>query len=534
MDAGGRPEASGLEVASEGNASAIPKRVVFAVFAIAFVVFAQYGAQGRLGRDDAVYVYSGQQFAEGVPHYVSVFEVKGPLSPILTGVAITAGRALGVGDVYAARGFYLIISALAVVAVFLFSAALLRDRYAGLLSAAVMTGAFGFGQHALSGPRAKTPMVLFVALTLWLITTRRWLWAGFAAALAGLVWQPTAVFGLVAIAAAWLQAEGTREKVRAATAVCAGALIPLVLVVCYFAVEGALVEFIDGYVLFNLQYLDRAGETLATRFAALGNTLFRSYRPMGALIAIGLAAALAVGLMRLRARGFAEFARDRWAPVLASLLLAAAWSVVDYQSYPDFFVFLPFAALGAGLVLRRAAEGIAREQVEGGRTSGAARLGVGASLAVCGLLVVMAGWSYRLSADTGFVRQTRDARRIAEAVGAPEMVLAIGSPEWLVLQRRRHIDPYVFIIAGIDRQIEARAPGGFDGWLTSLEAAGADVVVLGSTWMELDHQRRFDAWLARHYQKVRVGSWALHVRKERVDLLERLRGFRLRRPGSAS
>jgi len=48
------------------------------VFALAAFVYSQYGLYADLGRTNGIVLYSGQKMAEGIPHYVSIFDVITP------------------------------------------------------------------------------------------------------------------------------------------------------------------------------------------------------------------------------------------------------------------------------------------------------------------------------------------------------------------------------------------------------------------------------------------------------------------------
>src|SRR6476646_9791806 len=55
--------------------------------AAGLLLLTRYGIHGSLGRDEAIYAYSGQQVAHGVAPYVSMFDPKGPLASLLAGFA---------------------------------------------------------------------------------------------------------------------------------------------------------------------------------------------------------------------------------------------------------------------------------------------------------------------------------------------------------------------------------------------------------------------------------------------------------------
>ena len=55
------------------------------ILALSALVYRQYGFAGPLTRDDAIYLYSGQQMAQGTPPYLSIWDHKGPLAPMIAG-----------------------------------------------------------------------------------------------------------------------------------------------------------------------------------------------------------------------------------------------------------------------------------------------------------------------------------------------------------------------------------------------------------------------------------------------------------------
>ena len=73
------------------------------VFAVALITFSQYGFYGKLLRDDAIFLYGGQRLAEGVAPYLGIFDVKGPIAPMVAGLGALISKWLGWDDVYTVR-----------------------------------------------------------------------------------------------------------------------------------------------------------------------------------------------------------------------------------------------------------------------------------------------------------------------------------------------------------------------------------------------------------------------------------------------
>src|SRR5918998_2866006 len=89
------------------------------ILALAAFVYGLYGFGDVLLRDYSIYLYSGQRMAEGIPPYVSVFDHKGPLSPMLAGLGVILSQQLSWDDVLTVRLVFFATVCLTVVAVYL-------------------------------------------------------------------------------------------------------------------------------------------------------------------------------------------------------------------------------------------------------------------------------------------------------------------------------------------------------------------------------------------------------------------------------
>ena len=181
------------------------------VFLVAAFAFSRVGTEAAFVHDQGVYVYGGQQMLEGVPPYVSIFDAKAPFGTVLCAAGIWGGRLLGVDDLLAARTLFFLLACLCVVAIYYLVLVLFDSPWQAALSSAVFIGFREFGAHSMAGPLPKTAAVLFVVTTLVLAARRRWFWAGLGAGLAAVTWQPTAVYALMVVCLAWLQAEDSRR-----------------------------------------------------------------------------------------------------------------------------------------------------------------------------------------------------------------------------------------------------------------------------------------------------------------------------------
>lgn len=483
--------------------------VVIAVLLLgaSFFAFSQNGFEGRMWRDHGILMYSGQQMAKGVPPYVSLFDHNGPLSFLIAGAAIIVANAWSVDDVFAVRMVFCALSALAVVALYLLTLTLFGSRSVGLLSAIVFIGLECFARDAGSGPRVKTPMVLFEILCLLFAARKNWFSAGLFGSLAPLVWQPAGIYAVAAVLFAALQSARGRERASSLTRAIAGTLLPIVVVSGYFVYKNAFGEFVNSAVLFNLIYVEQVPATLIQHFANPIAAVYRAY-PLGVFpIVLGFLATLAFCVWRLRENGGSIsklLATDRFAVFLVSFLAMVIWSLIDFQGGPDLFVLLLYVAIGFGWLLYLAL-GHVMDILHLGRAARRAVLAV-----LCIILVMTEAGYYRKTRNDGLQEQRRLAHQIEDEFGRDCRLITISSPEILVLLNKTNPNRYLIIASGIDNLIDATEPGGFEGWLRQLEAYDAPVIALGPitgrrAQMVMD-------WLNAHYEARKVGTWTLFVK----------------------
>lgn len=477
------------------------------VVVIAAFIFGLGGFEGRLLRDNAIYVYSGQQMALGVPPYVSIFDHKGPLAPMLCGTAVVLGRWLQLDDVLACRIIFFLISILSVGSLFLLAEKLFSSTRVAFIASMTLVAFGGFGVFATSGPRAKSPMVLFEILALYLTASRRWFWAGLCGSLAALTWQPTVIYPVVTLFLALAQASSGKEAMRNAARALGGILLPVAVVTLWFFQKQALTELVEGWITFNLVHLDQEGATVFSNILRIGGALLTGFAFMLVPILLGLVAIPLFWARRLK--GYSRslrpwIAQDACASLLLTFPLPFFWSLLDFQDVPDLFVFLPYAALGFAWLLHRAFDtsAIAR--------SGGRRAPTIFTWAVLVFLVGVSAIQYLYVRNNGLHEQRQWAATLNARLGKTDQLLSIGVPEALVLSGRTNPNPYVFILRGIGHRIAHRSPGGFDGWLHQLEKAAPSIVLVGETSDAF--RPRIEDWLTSHYDRSDIGQWAVYHR----------------------
>jgi DolP-mannose mannosyltransferase len=518
VELGGRPHISTKGFAQRGKlASAGQLAFPLFVFTLAAFVYGLYGFDGTLLRDQAIYLYSGQRMAEGIPPYVSIFDHKGPLSPMLAGLGVMLSEGLNWDDIYTVRLVFFAIGCLTVVAVYLLGKSVFRSQAVGFFAALTFLGFYAYGYQAASGPEPKTPMVLFQALSLLLASRKRWFWAGFFGSLAFLVWQPMGIFALVTFVLAITRPR--EERFGAALRALGGIATPLVATVAYYYYHGALDDLLDGVVLFNALHLTRGQHTTSplvlrmlsdpSLITSTIREIYTSYSTMMVPIILGLF--MIVRLYFLRPYEY------RFAPILLAFPAPFLWGLLDFQLHQDFFVYLPYAAIGFGALLA-----LLIDHAKNPRLLAALLSAVLIVVALATTLEqVNASAAYTvLGTEIDLAQQREGALEIEDRLGEDAKIASINSPQVLVLLHRENPNPYPFITAGIDRQIEAETPGGFEGWLRDLEEFDPDAIVffgegqyvLPTSDLTTEHYPELVDWLNSRYHVEKIGPWWLYAK----------------------
>ncbi|MDP9479424.1 MAG: hypothetical protein M3R38_27760 [Actinomycetota bacterium] len=319
-----------------------------------------------------------------------------------------------------------------------------------------------------------------------------------------------AIFPLVTLVLATVQPR--RGRTTAIVLALAGIGLPLVAVSAYFWYHGAFVKLLDGFILFNVLYGDRGDQSILSRLLAPARVALHGYGTAFLPILVGFVMIVYLHFSRtVRYGSLGNVLRgDALAPVLLTFPVVVLWALLDFQWYPDLYVFLPYVAVGFGrfldLVVRRA-EGSEKLALPGG-------VGRLFTVGLCAFLVVLAavsasdGINDRLR--SGFAVQKRATTQIEERFGRDAKLVSVGVPQVLVLGHRSNPNPHAFIVAGIDQYIHANTPGGFEGWLRELQGYDPDVIAFGKT--KGVHKQELMSWLHSRYREERVGPWRLFVK----------------------
>ncbi len=402
----------------------------------------------------------------GDPPYVGILNRAGPLAHLIPALGVAVGRVSPVDEVLSMRALFAALAAGCVALTYVVARDGFGSRLAGIVAAAAVVSFEAFTALASHGPREKVPMVLFMLAALAAVLARRWLLAGLAVSLATLTLQ-IAFFALLPALVVALAAAPAGTRLRGLGRAVTGGLIPGAIVVLYYALSATVADLMLGFVLLNAD--SRPANPLladpATAWAKLVCGFgWSTWAFVGGLLALA-------GLAGWR---LASPARRRHPRTTATAVLATgavgglAWTLRDFDHYPDALLLLPFAALGLGAVSAEVAE----------------RVRPPAGLAmVAASAVVLAGTGVHYAAthrdDTLRWQRASVAAALEELPGAT--LWSLEAPQALVLAGRANPTRHQMLASGLPAYIDRTWTGGLSGFFRWNLDREPDLVVIGST-----------------------------------------------------
>jgi hypothetical protein len=464
-----RPSGAQAAAFDRGDAGAAA-----ALAAGALAYFASFAPWNRpVLLDAATWDWMATEVARGMIPYRDVFLHKTPGSALVGSVGVTAGNALGFEPVLAAHALYLLLGTAGAVLLFL----LCRTRLPLGPSLAAGVALLAFDEWtiaALEGCRPKVPTTVF-GLAALLAAERR---AVFSSSILGgmsvLCWQPGVAFLFGAWAAVWRR--GERRPARLA-AIAAASLLPAVLLLGWLAANGALRDFWEQAVLFNLHYIDEKARPPLGTLRAFARTI-GAWNDVETLLAPAAVAGLLLrrGTLRL--------------PVSLAVFGAAylAMTFVSYQSWPDAILLGPIvsALLATGLWSLLASKLDARAATAG-------------ALLVLALAAIPDGKA-KFDPPIAFDEQRRRFRALEAGLDADDRVVGVSVPEFFLHTGRPNGWKWPYFWFGVDEFAAAHDAGGFDGILAELDGDPPELILVARLWAGPQRQR-FEVWAESRYER---------------------------------
>ena len=445
---------------------------VVVVAAVALATYLPHGFRGLLSRDLGVYAYGARQVLAGQPPYVGIVNRAGPLAHLLPVPGIVGARLLGGDEVLGMRVWYLVLAVGCVVLTYVVGRHVFDSRAAGLAAAATMLSFQGFIDLATTGPREKTPMVLFILCAVWALSHRRWLLTGISISLATLTLQ-ISFLPLLAAAVVAVLLVGPGRRLRDLVRLVLGGAIPVVIVAAYYAAYGALGDLLDGFVLLNLRYSH--GRPFTSRAGLLWGRLEEGYGASLWLLLAGLVLVVVVAVARVADRSRRHDLATATAVALAVATIGSLlWTEVDFDSYEDALTVLPLAALGIGA-------GIAELELRAPR-----RIAI-AVAAVAVLLPTALAVHYSVTVHDNRLVDQQEATKALLAQVPNARIWSIDAPQYLVLAQEANPTRYQLLSGGLGANIDDTWPGGLDAFVAWNRARQPDLVAVNGLELAVGH-----------------------------------------------
>jgi hypothetical protein len=189
--------------------------------------------------------------------------------------------------------------------------------------------------------------------------------------------------------------------------------------------------------------------------------------------------------------------------VALSALPLAAFTLHDFQGYPDVYPLLPYSALGFGALVAAAS----------------ARAGRVVSFVALAAAAALAGFAWHVYATSsgGPVNlkiQEQRAAATQQILGPTGRLYALGDPTSLVLTHRRNPDRYIYLGSGVMDWKLRKTPGRYNGWLAQIRRDDPGVIVIHTFTPTQRRALRFLSRLHQGYVARWLGGWELLVKPQ--------------------
>ncbi len=468
------------------------------------------------GGDAAIYDYIAQSILRGQIPYRDVVDIKGPLAPQLSALAMVIGKAVGLRDIIAVRLFHVLLVGLLSAVTFFVAEAYFRSRAAGLIASLIPLMFSSYVEMMIGGTQPKLPMMVFGMLSLLLIAKDRPFWAGFCSMLSCLCWQPGLMFAGVAFLMFSRYLTSWRDL--RALKVIAGAITPLAVTLAYFYSRGVLGEMWAWTITYNYSVFGPAAKrSLGEATDHFWKIMHRVFQPDIVLL-FGSALGLLIFLVeKLRAKKRGAFrAPDLFRDaIVIPPLIYLGFCFINIQGGPDLIPLVPFVGIFAAWLFVQ--DGRAAAQSRFAKNSASLlRLEVivpGFAMVVILLLGLYRSAAYKLEGWT-LKDQDKAMEAVSSLLGPDDHIYVHGTVEILTLLGRPNLNPYVFLDWGADDFAAARRNTSFSVLIDEMDAQAPKLVSL-SRLRKVNHRAELEKWVEDHYDKLESFKYeSLYIRRQ--------------------
>jgi len=496
----------------------VPKLAVIAFVLGVAIMLAYRPWRQSEGGDPAIYDYIAQAILRGQMPYRDVVDIKGPLGPYLSAMAMAVGKLIGVRDIIAVRLFHVLMVGLLSAVTLLVAEIYLRNRLAAFIAFLIPLLPENFALMTISGTQPKLSMILFGMLTLLMIAGDKPFWAGLCSMLSCLCWQPGLMFTgtAVLIFSRYL----TTWRDLRAIKVIIGVAIPLGVVVGYFYARGALSDLWAWAIIYNLSVFGpeaKAGTGQAiTKLWQIIIRVFKYDRPLVILSLFGLVM-FTIDRLRDKFKSRAlvtgpDLFRDA---VAIPALVYLAFCIINFQASADLIPFFPFIGIFAGWFFVRTGRFVSSVDWMKVRVRHLVKDWHVPALALVTIMIVLLIRTLTYHLDTWTLQdQDQEFKPLSNLLGPDDKIYVHGTAEILVLLNRANLNPYVILDWDADNFAGARRPDGWDGIMNEMESEAPKLVAI-SRLRTVTHRADIERWVQDHYEKFDL------VRYERVYIRKR-------------
>lgn len=468
--------------------------------------------------DLAIWDYIAQSILRGEIPYRDVIEIKSPGAAYLSALAIAVCRIFRLQDVAAVRLLHVLLIGLLSCVTCLVAAEYLRSRLAAVIAFLVPL----LPEHLatmVAGTQPKLPMILFGMLTLMLIAKDKPFWAGVCSMLSCLCWQPGLLFtgtALLVFSRCFMRWRDLR-----AAKVLAGAAVPLVVLVSYFYLSGALADLWTWTIAYNYSvYGPRQAKGLSQAVAILWKITRQVFRADAAFVALSaaglvmfvwqLASAKRKGKALLRSLSLSLVA------IVIPPLVYLAFCLINFQGGPDLIPLFPFIGIFSGWFFVEAGRLLASRRFGKARSSlDLAMVVPGLAIGFIFLLLAARSITYRGEPGPTLQDQREKFQAISNVLGPEDRIYVHGTIEILVLLARPNLNPHIMFDEGKDDFVAAKNyRGSFKAILDELGGEAPRIISL-SRLRHVTHRAEFEGWVLERYEELPVAGYDdIYVRKQ--------------------
>jgi hypothetical protein len=461
--------------------------------------------------DQSIWDYMAQAILRGQIPYRDVIEIKTPLSAYLSAVAVALLKPLGLNDVIAIRLLFVLLVGAIAALTFYVAISFLHNRLAAILAVLTMLMSDRFISWMISGTEPKLWMVCFGLLTIMMIARDRPLYAGIFSIVSFLCWQPGLLF--TGTAALIFTNYLTRWRDGRFLKLIAGAVIPLLITLIYFLINGAFDDLWQWTIVYNYNIYAPLTHK-ADSVGHVGAIFIRVFRYSLILPIVSLIGMIWFLIERIKVRFDFHYPNFDHKRSLDALWIAPTvyllFCFINLQAGPDLIPLFPFIGLFAGYGFAQISRLIDRKYSTGKgiREEGLMKL----AILLLTIITLWNGVYYWRERGATLIEQIESLNLLKNELGETDTIFAHGATEVLVLLNRPNVNPYLFLDFGKDDFIAAKM-GGFDEFMKKLESERPKIVILGRL-RKVEHREDLRNWAETYYNKLAIlGYDEAYIRK---------------------